>query len=217
MQTMDIQSAVERLAAQLPLKARQERLPAALKTLHQQILFSLVNAGRPPTLAQVHALVGPEYAKTALQRLGADDLIVLDAGQAPVGAYPLTLEQTRHTIFVNGHQIYAMCALDAVAVAPMFNTQVRIESFCHASGTPITIRMSGDNVLEAQPSAAITIGIRWQPPSAVAAHSMCMEMVFFKDKESALAWQQQDPDSISLFGLAQAIQFGKAFFLPLLN
>jgi hypothetical protein len=77
--------------------------------------------------------------------------------------------------------------------------------------------MQGSSILEVQPGADVTVGIRWQMPSAVAAHSMCMQMVFLKDRQTAQAWQHGDTDNISLFTLPEAVMFGKGFFLPLLN
>jgi mercuric reductase len=67
------------------------------------------------------------------------------------------------------------------------------------------------------PSAEVTVGIRWQMPSAVAAHSMCMEMVFLKDRQTAEAWQNGDTENISLFSLPEAVAFGETFFLPLMR
>jgi hypothetical protein len=215
---MEIQAALARLNSQLPLKARQDRLPATLKSMHRQVLRSLVTQGRPPSEAELKAGLDENNITAALQRLGAEDLVVLDAeGKRPLGAYPVTSERTPHKITVHGHSIHAMCALDAVSVAPMFDEDVVIESSCHVSKTPIIIHMHGNDILEVQPGADVTIGIRWQMPSAVAAHSMCMQMVFLKDRQTALAWQQGDTENISLFSLPDAVAFGKAFFLPLLE
>ena len=110
-----------------------------------------------------------------------------------------------------------MCALDALSVAPMFDIEVVIDSACHVSQTPVHIHMQGCNILEAQPSTDVTVGIRWQDPSATAAHSLCLEMIFLKDRKIAETWQGGDTDNISLYSLNEAVEFGKAFFLPLLN
>ena len=215
---MDIASALARLNSQLPLKARQDRLPASLKFMHRQILISLIRQGRPPSAAELKTGGGQENIATGLQRLGADDLVVLDANSnLPVGAYPLTSEHTPHKITVNGHTIYAMCALDAVSVAPMFDVEVLIESACQVSKTPIAIHMQGSTILNAQPGRDVTVGIRWQMPSAVAAHSMCMQMVFHKDRQIAQVWQNANSENSSLFTLVEAVVFGQAFFLPLLD
>ena len=215
---MDIQAAVDRLNSQLPLKARQDRLSPELKAAHQNVLYSLVKKGRPPTREELAQQLGTDKLQAGLQKLGADDLIVLDsAGENPVGAYPITVEPTPHKITVNGHSIQAMCALDAVSVAPMFDAEVAIDSTCRVSNTAITIRMRGSEILAAQPSEDVTVGIRWQMPAGAAAHSMCMEMVFLKDRQTAEAWQDGDTENIALFTLPEAVEFGKRFFLPLLD
>jgi mercuric reductase len=77
--------------------------------------------------------------------------------------------------------------------------------------------MQGSDILAVQPTADVIVGIRWQMPTAVAAHSMCMEMVFLKDRPTAEAWQAEDKENISLFSLPEAVVFGKAFFSPLLS
>jgi hypothetical protein len=215
---MELEAALARLNSQLPLKARREHLPPALKAMHQRILASLVTQGRPPTEDELEHIVGKSEVRTGLQQLAAEDLVVLDQDTGlPLGAYPLTTECTPHRIRVNGQSIFAMCALDAVAVAPMFNTEVQIDSSCHVTHTPIMIRMRGSEILAQEPGRDVTVGIRWQMPTAVAAHSMCMQMLFLKDRPTALAWQAGDTENIALFALAEAVQFGKAFFLPLLD
>lgn len=214
---MELEAALARLNDQLPLKARQERLPPALQSMHRQVLMSLVTRGRPPTLDELsHGSSKPDVL-TGLRRLGQDDLVVLDSDSGmPLGAYPVTSETTPHRIDVNGHGIFAMCALDAVSVAPLFGAEVRIDSCCHVSHTPIRIRMHGSNILLQEPERELMIGIRWQMPTAVAAHSMCLQMVFLHNREIALDWQAGDTYAVSLFPLSTAIDFGKAFFLPLM-
>jgi len=152
-----------------------------------------------------------------LERLGSDDLIVLDQTHEHIlGAYPLTSELTPHKVSLYQHSLYAMCALDAVSVAPMFHADVSIASNCHVSQTPIEIHMRDSDILSVQPINDIVIGIRWQMPTSVAAHSMCLQMVFLKDWPIAEAWQNDDQEHVSLFTLPQAVEFGRAFFLPLM-
>lgn len=214
---MNIQSAVDRLNSQLPLKARQDLLTPTHKKLHQAILQSLARQGTPPTQDEMAGIVGEVQVATALHTLGAQDLVVLNtAGTEVVGAYPLTTEVTPHQLSIGSRTIYAMCALDAVAVAPMFATEVMITSQCHVSGDPIQIHMRGSEVIDSNPTE-VMIGIRWKMPSGVAAHSMCTEMVFLKDTNTARQWQGDEQESISLFTLSEAIAFGMAFFMPLLN
>ena len=215
---MDISHALARLNSQLPLKARQDKLSPELKVAHQSVLRSLVNNARPPSEKEMAQLLGRENVERSLQKLMQDDLIVLDATEKNVvGAYPVTIEQTPHHVRVHDHSIYAMCALDAVSVAPMFNTQVEINSLCHMTETAISMEMNGYDILNSQPSSSIRVGVRWQMPTGAAAHSMCLEMVFLLDEQVALQWQNGDTENKSLFTLHEAVAFGSEFFVPLLK
>lgn len=214
----NISVALSRLNSHLPLKQRQRRLPPVLRDIHRLVLCTLADQGRPPTQAElITVLASKKEVRAGLQTLGLADLIVLDrVGDMPVGAYPLTIEETPHRVTVNGHSIYAMCALDAVSVAPMFATDVVIESVCQVSNISIKIHMHDSQVLKIHPDQEVRIGIRWQMPSSVAAHSMCTQMVFLKNLQTALAWQDGDVENVSIITLQEAIEIGKGFFLPLL-
>ena len=70
-------------------------------------------------------------------------LIVLDADGNPAGAYPFTSEEREHKVHVNGVTVHCMCALDALAVSPMFNTPTMIDSQCRLTGKKIHIDQNG--------------------------------------------------------------------------
>ncbi len=208
---------VLRLNQLLPLKARQDRLPPVLQALHRAVIASLVTHGRPPERSEVAATVGADQVDAALARLGDDDLIVLAADCSEIlGAYPVTSEVTPHQIHVNGHRIYGMCALDALAVSPIFDQPVEIRSQCRATGEAVYISQAGECILEAQPPE-VRVGVRWQRPfGGSAAHSLCMEMVFLRDDDAAAAWHGGDLAQHSIYTLEQAVAFGTLYFTPLL-
>ena len=123
---MDNQIALQKLNQLLPLAERQAALPAPLTELHRAVLHSFVNRGRPLTRTEIKQQWLGLDASQALTRLAGDDLIVLAADtQEIIGAYPLTLEETPHHVRVNGHTLRAMCALDALAVSPLFGRLLR--------------------------------------------------------------------------------------------
>lgn len=213
-----IDEAVERLARQLPLQARQRALTPQLRGLHQSVIESLVRQGRPPSDEEIVSMVGADQADAAVRRLGGDDLVVLSKDRRSiVGAYPVTAEKTPHEVHVSGHLIYAMCALDAVSVAPMFGMPVEICSHCRVTGEFVCIKQDRERVLEATP-AGVRVGVRWQMPSGDhAAHSMCREMVFLRDDPAAAEWSRGDRRNHSVFTLEEAIEFGTRTFRPLLE
>lgn len=207
---------VRQLNELLPLKARQDQLPPAWRALHRAVIESLVEQGRPPGRAEVAAIVGPDQVDAAIERLAADDLVVLSIDRREIrGAYPVTADTTSHEVQVNGHRIHAMCAVDALSIGPMFGVALEIDSRCRQTGAPVHIEQQTGRIVSASP-ASVQVGVRWQAPQGSAAASLCMEMVFLRDAEAAAAWHQGDLQRHSVFTLDQAVQFGAGFFKPLL-
>ena len=215
---MDINQAVDKLNSLLPLAARQQQLDAELQQLHRAILNSFVEQGRPLPITEAASYLSQHSVEQAFQILARNDLIVLDVEQQMImGAYPLTYEVTPHVIEVNGHAINAMCALDALSVAPMFGVETGIKSSCAISGSPLTIHMQGEQVVTAVDEGDnLYVGIRWQQPCGAAAHSLCRDMVFLLGEEAAEKWQQRSEIEGSVFDLPTAVAIGSAFFRPLM-
>lgn len=208
--------AIDKLNSQLPLLARQQALPPELLSAHRAILRTLAQEGRALSNDELASLVGFGGVAAAIERLDSDDLVVLNADKtAVVGAYPMTTEDTVHHLQVNGHAVHAMCALDALVVGPMYDVKVAVESRCQVTGEPIRIQQQGRRVLSAEPSDDVRVGVRWQQPGACAAHSMCLEMVFLKDGDTARRWVE-DGDKTE-FTLDEAVAFGAAVFVPLVG
>jgi hypothetical protein len=213
---VDLAAALDKLNSLLPLKARQSQLEPQLRNLHRAILRQFATAGQPLSRDLVAQQLGDEDPDAALGRLADDDLVVLTADRRDIaGAYPFTAEERVHAVLVNGHTVHAMCALDALAIAPMFETATRIDSRCHVTGTPIEIHMQGTELLSAKPGD-VHVGIHWQGTSGCAAQSLCLEMVFLADPATARHWQQQDSENTDLYELPDAVRFAAAYFRPLL-
>jgi mercuric reductase len=229
----DVLQVLNHLESLLPLPRRHRELQPGLRSIHRIILRSLADTGKPPSQSGIAAMLGGKAA--ALESLGAlqaVDLVVLsapaiynektkqtvaDPAAEIVGAYPMTTAATPHKVTSNGQVVNAMCAVDALAISPMFSRETVIESKCHLTGTPIRIRQNGATALEARPNAEIRVGIRWQSLQGCAAKTICAEMVFLKDAQTAETWRKTDPQSIDILTLEEAIELGTAFFVPLLE
>ncbi|WP_462322618.1 alkylmercury lyase family protein [Halochromatium sp.] len=213
-----IAAAIDKLSSQLPLRARQQALPPKLAAAHRAILRTLAEEGRAPSNGELAPLVGADGVAAAIERLGGDDLVVLNADRtAVVGAYPMTTEDTAHHLRVNGRAVNAICALDAMVVGPMYDADVAIESRCHVTGEPVRIHQQGHQIHSAEPSDDVRVGVRWEQPGACAAHSMCLEMVFLKDGDTAHRWVEEGEGDKTEFTLDEAVAFGAGFFVPLVK
>jgi mercuric reductase len=147
------------------------------------------------------------------------DLVARTASGDLIGVYPFTVEERVHSVRVNGFRVHAMCALDALAIAPMFQETTQISSRCQLTGEAISIQMAGESILNLVDVRNVTFGIAWgaADPNSCCADSLCMEMVFLRDKGTAQTWLSDDPESRELFTLLEAVQFSSRFFSPLLS
>lgn len=211
-----LEQALERLNSILPLKQSQDECTPEIKELHQQMLRSFVAQGRILTKAEMAQWVGdvPE----AIHVLSQHDMVTFSESGEPVGAYPFTMLAREHQVRVNGYQLHAMCALDALAVGPMFEATTEITSQCRVSGDPVTIRMSGETILNRAEAGDVHVGIAWGAADATSccADSLCLEMIFLRDSETARTWLDVDADGREIFTLPEAVQFASRFFVPLL-
>jgi len=215
-QYLSAENALPRLSAFLPLAARQVALEPSTRALHQAILRALASRAEPPNVPALADEVAVADPFAALAQLGSADLVVLDQDGAVVGAYPVTLETTPHRVQLDGRSVHAMCALDALAVGPLFGCVTRIESSCHACGALIAIEQDDEQIAPGRSLGDVHIGIAWQPTSGCAARSLCREMVFFCCVSHAAAWQAEAPERNAVLSLPQAVLLAKAFFQPLL-
>jgi len=132
-----VTQAVDHHKKRLHLAERQKRLDTETTNANQMILKSYIDLGQTLNKAEI-AEQGTDIEEV-INTLRPNDMVVFESNDEPVGANPFTMEQRNHKIMVNGHTVHSMCALDALAISPMFNIKTHIESKCHVTGDKISI------------------------------------------------------------------------------
>lgn len=211
-----VSNAVERLNKILPLAQQQMELGSELADVYQKILFSYVDQGRTLSKNEISQHVG--NIDEAIKVFKDSDMVVFDSNSEPVGAYPFTMEQREHEVTVNGNKVHCMCALDALAVSPMFDMETTITSRCHVTAEPVTIHQHNRKIIDADNNSDLFFGISWNSAANhCCATSLCTEMIFLKGKRVAEHWQAEDTDNREIFNLHDAVDFAAAFFVPLIS
>ena len=214
--SLKIENAVDQLKKILPLADRQKNLNHETANVYQMILSSYVLQGRTLNKSEISEQVG--NLDQVIKTLRMNDMVVFDANDEPVGAYPFTMEPRDHKVSINGHTVYAMCALDALAISPMFKLKTHIDSSCHVSGASISIDQLDREVLNRAENTPIHFGINWNSAANnCCATSLCSEMIFLKNKEIAQAWFIEDSQNREIFSLDEAIDFASQYFAPLID
>jgi mercuric reductase len=213
--TPKLEKALNRLKRILPLKERQEDCGKQIKELHQAIIRSFVDKGRILSREEMEHYVS--NLEDAVNILKERDMVVFSGDGEPLGAYPFTMEEREHTVQVNGHRVHAMCALDALAVGPMFDEKTHVVSRCRVTGDPVSIYQAGNTILNADEAGDVCFGIIWgaENTDISCADSLCMEMMFLRDSEIAQQWLADDSKNREVFTLQEAVEFGGRFFAPL--
>jgi mercuric reductase len=209
----EVSEALKRLDSILPLESGLNSLSDDDASLYCKLLSSYVEQGRTLTRDEVADLVSdPDQA---LKNVVDSKLIVLDTDGNPAGAYPFTSQEREHKVHINGVTAHCMCALDALAVSPMFNTPTVIDSECRATGEKIHIEQNGTGFTGGTLDA--WFGINWGAArnDTVCAESLCMEMMFLANETIAREWLAESPETREIFDLPSAVEFAAGFFMPL--
>ena len=209
----EVSTALKRLDSILPLVSGLKSLSSDDAALYCKLLNSYVQQGRTLTRKEVGELVSD--VEQALNNIVGSKLIVLDADRNPAGAYPFTSEEREHKVHINDVTVHCMCALDALAVSPMFNMPAVIDSQCRVTGDIIHIEQ---NCMEFTGGTLDAwFGINWGAgvSETVCAESLCMEMMFLANETVAREWVAESPDIREIFDLKSAVGFAAGFFVPL--
>jgi len=175
-------------------RIRATPLEADETAVLQAILRRFVARGIAPSRADL-SVVTPEGSRpigdilSALHR--ADAIRLAPDGRIAV-AYPFSARSTRHRVRIADQvDVFAMCAIDALGIAPMLATDTVITSDDRTNGRPVTVTTI-DGRTTWSPATAVTV-IGAVPGGGSSADTCCEYLNFFTDTESANAWLTSHP------------------------
>jgi hypothetical protein len=175
--------------------ARRARLSQAERELYFWILRRFATVRRPSRM-ELHAAaeqLGLE-ADSALASLAREDLVHRGADGEIAVAYPFSGTPTAHRVrFPDGREVDAMCAIDALGIAPMFGEPIQIESRDPLSGDEIRARVAPDASVKWTPKSAVVVAgaIRSQGDTC---SGCCPVLNFFASAANAERWLADHPE-----------------------
>jgi Alkylmercury lyase len=199
--------------------ARRRRLSTEQRQLYLWILRQFA-AATPPS---------GEATRTADDKLGLDaadafrvlareDLVHVDEAGRPVIAYPFSATPRGHRVLINGkRRVEAMCAIDALGIAPMLALPIEIYSRDPISGGEIRARLDPSDGARLEPEQAVVLtgSACCDGPSF---RGCCDVLNFFERRENAERYLAENP-SVSGYpiSLPEAIEAGRIVFGDLLR
>ena len=140
-------------------RARLSGLTRPQRELYRWILNQFA-AASPPSSEATHTAarelgLDPTEASQAFAR---EDLVHLDSEGRPQVAYPFSAGDRGHLVVIDGtSEVQAMCAIDALGIAPMLDLPVEIVSHDPVSHGEIRIQLHPDEPASWQPEGAVVL------------------------------------------------------------
>ena len=195
-------------------RARLSRLTQPERELYRWLLQRFA-IGEPPSGEAIRAAAGdfgldPDDALAVFAR---EDLVHLDDGGRPTVAYPFSARDRGHRVLIDAaHEVQAMCAIDALGIAPMLEQPIEVHSRDPISGGEVHVQLTPGE----QPT--------WGPAEAVVlAGSTCCEgpsfggccdvLNFFETLENAQHYLHEHPEITGTpISIPEAAEAGRIVF-----
>ena len=205
-----------RAAAISPSKlgpARHGGLTDSERELYFWILRRFATSGHPSGAETREAAerLGLD-AERALDTFAGEDLVHLDRKGEIAVAYPFSGRPTAHRVrFQGGREAYAMCAIDALGIAPMFDEQIEIASRDPLTEVEIQLTLEPEGTGRWQPEEAVVVcGASGSGESCC---SCCPVLNFFASRENGERWLKARPEVHGqVISMPEAVAAGRSVF-----
>jgi hypothetical protein len=154
---------------------RESQVSAAAHELFRALVDSYLETGRLPD---------SEWSGH-LEELAAEDWVALDSAGKVSVLYPFSLEPGGIEVRLGGVVRQAMCAIDALGIAPMLATDVQVRCACPLSGSPLSVDVSAVGKAAADPAGIVIVRRRASGPAHL---NRCSATRFFRSERDAAIW-----------------------------
>jgi hypothetical protein len=124
-----------------------ERREGRSGELLRHVLRAFADHGGPVGIDEIQRAfpaLDPSEVRRQVAALDEQDLLVLQ-GDEILLAYPFSAAPTPFLVrLADGRERYACCAIDALGIAAMLDTAVRIRTRCHHCEAPLELRAGAD-------------------------------------------------------------------------
>ncbi|SIM56845.1 alkylmercury lyase family protein [Micromonospora cremea] len=155
------------------------------------------------------------HAAAALRQLSAVDLLAVDDGGRLIAAYPFSPVPTPHTVSLGEVDVFAMCAIDALGMPFMLDTDALITSADPHTGQPIQVTVAEGAATYQPPEAVVVYAASHATGRSV--NTCCSTINFFTSAENAQVWITAHPTlTATVLDQDQATTLARDIFEPLL-
>jgi hypothetical protein len=158
---------------------RESHVSPAAHELYRSLVDAYLDTGRLPD---------PE-GSVHLEELESEDWVALDSAGRVAVLYPFSLEPAGIEVRFGGAVRQAMCAIDALGIAPMLATDVEVCSACPISGVKLTVSVNATGKVIADPDGIVVVRRRSSGPAHL---NRCSATRFFGSELDAITWCERN-------------------------
>ncbi len=196
------------LLLRLPLMTDEERR-VGLEIYRQ------LSAGEPVSTAGLAQSLGipPHKADELLAQPNLKSLTYIDNKGDIIGFGGLAIRAMPHRFNLNGRRLYTWCAWDSLFVPVILGQAAEVESPAPGDLSIVRLRVGPDRIERIEPEGAVMSFLlptaqTFQADALKAMASFCHFIFFFPDRESAMTWTSQHPDTM-VISLPDAFELGR--------
>ena len=196
------------------------RITAPMRTTAGEVLFEIIPPtlvllarGKPASPEDIAAASGksPEEVRAALDQFPNaewDD-------QGRVVGLGLTLRPTPHRFEVEGHTLFAWCALDTLMLPIILGRPASIESPCRGTGELVRVEVTPTGIEAAEPPSTVVSIVVAQDLTNIRSVG-CNNTHFFSSPEAASRWLEKHPE-VTILSVEDTFRLGRLIAEGLLD
>ena len=212
----DMKSLMDQIGETVKGRVAEARLSPSEDETRKYILKEFAKTGKPPSeksIAGAMRLPSLEAVHGLIEKLYKGDILTME-GSEIISAYPFSARATRHkVIFQDGHEVYALCATDALGIHFMLHEDITVRSRCPECENEMKIEVKDGKVVSCVPEGVVEF-VSSREQCGCTAKTFCPFMNFFCSHKHLEKWREKNPTAGKgeMYQLYQVLEHGKNIF-----
>ena len=183
--THALKSLIDQIGETVKGRAAEAGLSPSEDEARKYILKEFARTGKPPSekaIAGAMKLPSIESVHQLMEKLHKADILTKE-GEEVVSAYPFSAKETRHRVtFEDGHDVFALCATDALGIHFMLHENISVRSRCPKCENEIKIGVKGGTIASCVPEGVVEF-VSSSKQCGCTAKTFCPFMNFFCSRD----------------------------------
>jgi Alkylmercury lyase len=184
--------------------------------IRKYILRDFAKNGRPPSPEEILkelSVSSIDVVHQTNEKLQKFDIISKKKDKI-TSAYPFSATRTRHkVIFEDRHEVYALCATDALGIHFMLGEDIIIQSRCSECEKEMRIGVKNGKIDSCNPDGIVEF-VSNRERGVCAAETLCPFINFFCSGKDLEEWRKKNSEykNGEIYSLSDALEHGRIIF-----